>query len=255
MLYLPVDPDGRLAVSDGKPVYYSAPLVRAHNRADWAAAAVKPGEVVAVRVEPEDIDSQLEAENTTVGDIREFDDDPVAARALALLFNRERVRFDPYDGSELTYDEEGRIAFGAGRLPIYPRIQPAVIGAVILEREGHEPAILVAQNRTRPGYYSLIAGYLEAGETVEEAFVREVREETGRRLHEITYVASQPWPISGSIMIGLKGTTSDEEPVAQVDGEIFDERWVTAAELDEITWPKQGSIAYRMLESFQKGEL
>ncbi|MDK6260897.1 NAD(+) diphosphatase [Corynebacterium frankenforstense] len=256
IVYLPVDPDGRFPVAAGRPVYFTAPEVVDHHRAGWLASGVRPGEVVVFRAEADAVAAELARPGVSAGTARAFAADPVVGRALALLRNRERVRFDPLDGSELTYaDPEGRVGTGAGGHEVFPRISPAVIGAVIHTGADGEPEVLLAQNRRRPGYHSLIAGYVEAGETLEAAFAREVHEETGRRVRDVRYWGSQPWPVSGSLMVGMVAHSDDREAVAAGDGEVFDIRWATRAQLGELTLPAPGSIALRMLDAFAAGEL
>lgn len=182
---------------------------------------------------------------------------------VALLRHRQAFRFDPRDGSPLQYDAAGRVASGASGRPVFPRIDPAVIGVVERPRvdgdgDGDQPAILLAENRRRPGYYSLIAGYVDPGETPEEAFAREVLEETGRRITGIQYVASQPWPVSGSLMLGFRASAVDLDPVAETDGELAEVRWATRGEIRAGALPlplaAPGSIAHRMITAWVEGD-
>lgn len=165
--------------------------------------------------------------------------------AVSLLRNRELVRFDPRDGSELTYREQG-VAYGASGAPLFPRLDPVVIGIVELLGEDRLLLGMNAQHRNR---YSLIAGYVSHGETLEEAFAREVMEEAARRISDISYVASQPWPISGSLMMGMQAFTTDTEEMGETDGELVETRWVSAREILDRQVPiaPPGSIAHDMI--------
>lgn len=252
---LPVDPDGRVALAHGRPVYLTEPNPEDFHRADWASRAARPGEAVAFRVTPEQLDQLLARPGVETGTIRDLTGDPAAARALGLLYHRENTRFDPLDGTRLTYDAEGRVARSERGHLVFPQLKPAVIGAVLLDIPGEKPRVLVAKNRNRPGYHSLIAGYIEAGETAEQAFVREVREETARRVEGVSYHSSQPWPASGSIMFAFTATTTDREPIGPVDGEVFDLRWLAADELGQVTLPAPGSIARDLIDAFARGRL
>lgn len=94
----------------------------------------------------------------------------------------------------------------------YPRISPAIIVAVV-----NEDKLLLAHNNQAPeGMYSVLAGFVEPGETFEECVVREVFEETGIKVKNIKYFGSQPWPFPNSMMIGF--TAEYESGEIQVDG-------------------------------------
>lgn len=176
--------------------------------------------------------------------------EPAVLYALAVLQHREQARFHPGDGEELGFADPTTGATNAGKL-YFPRIDPAVIGLITTEVGGEE-LVLLGQNAERRGFYSLIAGYVGLGETFEEALEREVREETGRRITDARYVASQPWPYSGSIMIGMRAQTSDFEQVLPRDEELSDILWATKCDVREqrIPLPRRGSIALRMLREW-----
>jgi NAD+ diphosphatase len=115
-----------------------------------------------------------------------------------------------------------------GRLH-FPRIEPAVIMTVQTESEPRR--ILLAHHRgSNAGRYSTLAGFVEVGESLEDAVRREVAEETGIRVGDVSYVASQAWPFPSGLMIGFRATASTED--IAVDGEeLLDARWFTRAEL------------------------
>jgi NAD+ diphosphatase len=106
----------------------------------------------------------------------------------------------------------------------FPRVDPVTI--MLAEHEGR---ILVGrQARFPPGRYSALAGFVEPGETIEEAVARELWEEAGIRVHSVRYVRSQPWPFPSSLMIACIGQTDD--PALTLDTtEIEDAKWVDAA--------------------------
>jgi NAD+ diphosphatase len=125
----------------------------------------------------------------------------------------------------------------------FPRLAPAVI--VLVER-GHE--LLMARSRHfAPGVYSVLAGFVEPGETLEEAVEREVLEEVGIRIKDIRYFGSQPWPFPHSLMIGFTATYAGGE-IAINDEEIEDAGWFTADNLPGQ--PGKISIARRLIEWF-----
>ncbi|WP_370625224.1 NAD(+) diphosphatase [Corynebacterium sp. TAE3-ERU30] len=174
-------------------------------------------------------------------------------RALALVKSKASTHFHPADGSALDYAADSARARGSSGW-VFPRIDPAVIGVVELQNQHR---ILVGRNAQRSQYFSLIAGYVEPGESIEAAFVREVLEETGRRLDEVRYVSSQPWPLSGSLMLGMYGTTADVEAHCATDNELRETRWVSASDIREQRFPQPrvGSIAHSMMHAWAAGRL
>lgn len=126
----------------------------------------------------------------------------------------------------------------------YPRISPAVITAVV--REGK---LLMAHSRRHPdNLYSVLAGFMEAGETLEHTVAREVKEETGITVRNITYFASQPWPFPNSLMVGFTAEYAEGE-IALDEEEIIHADWFGPAELPERI-PDRYSIARRLIEWF-----
>jgi NAD+ diphosphatase len=123
---------------------------------------------------------------------------------------------------------------------IFPRISPAIIIAIIKDDQ-----ILLAHNKNfRPSLHSVVAGFMEPGETFEDTARREVFEEVGIKIGSIRYFASQPWPFPDSLMIGLFGAFESGE--IQVDGiEIESAGWYWRDDLPEI--PDTTSIAGRMI--------
>jgi NAD+ diphosphatase len=127
----------------------------------------------------------------------------------------------------------------------YPRISPAIIVAVV--RQGK---LLLAHNIQFPtDLYSVVSGFLEAGETFEECVIREVYEETGITVKNINYFGNQPWPFPNSIMIGFTAEYASGE--IQVDGkEIGHADWYKSTELPII--PDGISIAKKLIDWFVK---
>jgi NAD+ diphosphatase len=125
----------------------------------------------------------------------------------------------------------------------FPRISPAVI--VLVERENQ--CLLGRSPRFKGEFYSVLAGFAEPGETLEETVAREVREETGIEVRDIRYFGSQPWPFPDSLMIAFTARYAGGE--IRVDGEeIMDARWFTADQLPNI--PPKISIARSLIEWF-----
>jgi len=132
---------------------------------------------------------------------------------------------------------------------VYPKISPAIIVAIICNNK-----ILLARGSNFKGdWYSLIAGYVDVGESLEEALVREVNEEVGLDIKNIRYFKSQPWPLSGSMMIGFIAEADENQPISIDEKEIAEAAWFTRGNL-----PKHSSnlsIAGEMIEKFEKGKL
>lgn len=128
-------------------------------------------------------------------------------------------------------------------LLFFPELSPAVI---MLIRKGDQ-ALLAANRNFRGGMYSVLAGFVEPGEDLEEAVHREVFEEVGIRLTNLRYVASQSWPFPHSLMIGYTADWASGE--IQPDGdEILDARWHSVDELPAI--PPSISIARRLIDDW-----
>ena len=150
-------------------------------------------------------------------------DAPLVATALSLARWHSRHGFCANCGGETEIVRGG----WSRRCPNcsaehFPRVDPVVImlaehdGKLLLGRQYHYP----------PRRYSALAGFLEVGETIEAAVARELREEAGIEVTDVTYVASQPWPFPSSLMVGCTARSLSAE--LKVDhGELEDARWFT----------------------------
>jgi NAD+ diphosphatase len=129
----------------------------------------------------------------------------------------------------------------------FPRIDPAII---VLVSDG-ERALLGRQASWPAGRYSTIAGFVEPGESLEDAVVREVLEETGVTVLESDYHSSQPWPFPASLMIGYMARASgNAQPRA--DEELEDVRWFTREQIaaGEAGLPPPQSVSFRLIEDW-----
>jgi NAD+ diphosphatase len=124
----------------------------------------------------------------------------------------------------------------------YPRLSPAVI---VLVRRGRELLLARGVRWTDP-VYSCIAGFVDPGESLEEAVVREVREETGVEIADVRYFGSQPWPFPHSLMIGFTASFAAGEIRIDED-ELVDARWFSPGDLPMLPAPL--SIARRLIDS------
>ena len=141
----------------------------------------------------------------------------------------------------------------------FPRVDPVVI---MLTIDGDQ-CLLGRQPQFAAGMYSALAGFLEPGETIEDAVRREVREESGITCSQVTYFAAQPWPFPSSLMIGCFARAVDTDVVVDKT-ELDDARWFTRQEVAEMiagthasgcSSPKPYAIAYHLMREFvEKGE-
>ncbi len=165
-------------------------------------------------------------------------------RALHLLNWSQKTRFCKQCGMEMKNKagQQARECPNCGYLS-FPRISPAVI--VLVERG--EKCLLARSLRFQDGFYSVLAGFAEPGETLEETVEREVREETGIAVQDIRYFGSQPWPFPDSLMIAFTARYAGGE--IRVDGtEILDAQWFTCDQLPKI--PGKISIARNLIDWF-----
>jgi NAD+ diphosphatase len=125
----------------------------------------------------------------------------------------------------------------------FPRLAPAII---VLVQRGDK--LLLARSRHfMPGMYSVLAGFVEPGESLEEAVVREVREEVGIEVKDIYYFGSQPWPFPHSLMVGFTATYAGGE-ISLNDDEIENAGWFEVGHLPRI--PGKISIARKLIDWF-----
>jgi NAD+ diphosphatase len=170
------------------------------------------------------------------------------AHAVALLNWHRRHRFCANCGAPTEPREAGHIrscpVCGAEH---HPRTDPVVI---MLVSDG-ERAMLGRQASWPAGRYSALAGFVEPGESLEEAVAREVREESGVRVADVEYRSSQPWPFPTSLMLGFRARWVEGQP-AVLDGELEDVRWCTRDELVDgtILLPPREAIARRLIDDW-----
>ncbi|ARS35973.1 NAD(+) diphosphatase [Pontibacter actiniarum] len=133
----------------------------------------------------------------------------------------------------------------------FPRTDTAII---VLISEG-DACLLGRQKVWQPGMYAVIAGFLEPGETLEQAVAREAEEETGVSLQSIAYHSSQPWPFPSSIMVGFQAVAVNRELQVNYD-EMEDARWFTREQIvaglqnGTLRMPPQFSISFRLIRDW-----
>jgi NAD+ diphosphatase len=128
----------------------------------------------------------------------------------------------------------------------FPRTDPAVI---MLVHDGGDRCVLGRQAAWPPRRYSILAGFVEPGESSEAAVAREVAEEVGLAVTDVAYAGSQPWPFPSSLMLGYTALAVGDLTLTLRDGELADAVWASRAELREGTLrlPPPLSIAHRIL--------
>jgi NAD+ diphosphatase len=198
-----------LGVQDGRALF-------AADAESLDTQALAPAELVSVR----DIAPRLAQ-----------DDGGLIAYAAALLNWHRRHRFCSVCGHASEIAEAGLLrrcpACGAEH---HPRTDPVVIMLVVDEER--DRVLLGRQPSWPPGRYSALAGFVEPGESLEDAVAREVLEESGVEVAGARYDSSQPWPFPSSLMLGFTVSYVGGEAVAS-DGELEDARWFTRAQLSD----------------------
>ena len=162
----------------------------------------------------------------TIGALAE-DEAPLFAAALSLAWWHSRHLFCANCGASTEIERGG----WSRRCPEctaqhFPRVDPVVI--MLAEHEGR--LLLGRQPQYPPGRYSALAGFLEPGESIEAAVARELQEEAGIKVADVTYVASQPWPFPSSLMIGCHARALEDELTIDRT-ELDDARWFTREEI------------------------
>ncbi|WLP93624.1 NAD(+) diphosphatase [Psychrobacter sp. M13] len=174
------------------------------------------------------------------------------SQGIQLLRWREDTQFCSRCGAAVNSAKSGErsMVCSVCRLRQYPRVQPCVITAITRPNpETGETQILLAHHHrygqtSLPLQYGLIAGFVEVGESLEHAVVREVAEEVGITLSDIRYVSSQPWPFPSNLMLGFRASYQSGDIVLQED-ELSHAEFFDLSALPKI--PFKGSIAYDLI--------
>jgi NAD+ diphosphatase len=190
-------------------------------------------------------------------------DAPLVFHAMGLAEWHYATRFCPRCGGPLTAAAAGHeLRCGACGKTQFPRTDPAVIMLIAEGQAGaaDEGCLLGRQPSWPPGRFSTLAGFCEPGESLEDAVRREVAEETGVVVGEVTYFGNQPWPFPQSLMLGFTGRAASHD--IRVDGdELEDARWFTREELaagaesGALLLPGYLSISRSLVEHWYGGTL
>lgn len=170
------------------------------------------------------------------------------SRGKALAEWRMATRYCSHCGGEMVEAEgvTARLCKECGTL-VFPRIEPCII--VLVHRDGK---ILLANHAQRnQDIYACIAGFVEAGETIEHAVEREIYEETQLRVTNVRYFGSQSWPFPSQLMLAFNADYAGGEIVVQQE-EIRDAQWFDPWHCPAS--PQPGSIAYRLIEAAKESK-
>lgn len=263
------DPAARLLVLDGLD-----PVLDDEGRLTWTDLSTAQGELLFIGYEggaPRFVSAWPEGEPVPMGRspamfalLDRFAEPDAAnyAAARSLVFWHGRHRFCANCGSPTRISHAGWARHcphcGAEH---FPRVEPVVI--MLAERSGMfvDKVLLGRQPSWPPGRYSALAGFLEVGESIEEAVRRETSEESGIRIGAVRYVASQPWPFPASLMVACIGEALNDD--IQVDAnELEDARWFTRDDVNlalardpaaPFLGPPPYAIAHSLLKAWAEG--
>lgn len=255
-LVVAVRDDGPVAITRGLPSG-----VRPDDLSTPVLATPGPPATVAVALDRHE-DGEVVAQFGRFRDAREavleVDDPTGVLPALGFAQWRTRTRFCPRCGTRLAPRPDGRALHCAGcdRLH-FPRLEPAVIMRVT----DRDDRILLGRQPTWPRRrFSVFAGFVDPGESVEQAVRREIAEEVGVRVGDVTYLGSQPWPFPASLMLGY-GARAETTELQLVDDEIAEAEWFDRDGLRDamaegrVSVPPPVSIAHRLIRAWLGDEL
>lgn len=196
-----------------------------------------------------------------IGAVLDARDSSLLTHAVALANFNAANRFCPRCGAATAMASEGhvRVCEREGT-ELYPRMDPAVIMLIHREVDGVDQCLLAHNPKWPANRYSVLAGFVEPGESLEQAVVREVAEEVGVAVADPVYLGSQPWPFPRSLMLGYHArAVGVAERTDEV--EIESVRWLSRSELlavaqsGEVLLPGPVSIARKLIEHWYGAEL
>jgi len=204
-----------------------------------------------------------------VGHILSSLDAGLLMTSVALANWHLRHAYSPTSGQPTTMSEGGWVRVDDAGAQMWPRTDPAVIVLVHDGEPDEDGCCLLGHNAAwRRGQagglprYSCLAGFVEPGESAEQTVAREVAEEVGVAVRDVHYVASQPWPYPGSLMLGFHAQGDPQAPLRPDPAEIADARWFSRAEIGAAEagdpsvgfgLPTRSSIAHYLIMQWLDG--
>ncbi|MGL6236257.1 MAG: NAD(+) diphosphatase [Segniliparus sp.] len=194
-------------------------------------------------------------------------DASLATTAVAMLSWQGRSKFAPWSGEPMALGKGGWVRVAPDGKEEFPRTDPAVI---CLVHDGADQVLLARQPIWPQRWFSVLAGFCEPGESLEQCVEREVSEEVGVEVSDIGYLGSQPWPFPRSLMLGFQAAADPAQPLVLADGEIEEAHWFHLDEVVEalerrhdwgdipgapLLLPGSISIARAMIESWAQSRL
>jgi len=255
--------DGRVLVRDGALVLLDAAAAPDGERYFLGVGADETP-YFAVAAELPTVDGAQPANLRDVGERLSGFESALMVTAVSLVNWHVRHLYSPLSGRLTAAGESGwtRVT-DDGSETLWPRTDPAVIVLVHDGVAGPQGRCLLGHNAswTTPGWsrrYSCLAGFVEPGESAEAAVSREVAEEVGVAVREIRYVASQPWPFPGSLMLGFAALADPSAGVRVDEAEIADARWFSRDEIaavlsgqrTDFALPTSASIASFLIQQW-----
>lgn len=257
---LQIDNRGRLRVDGSGLVYTPATELAAEPAPDAVFLGIDDGHHLWAK--------RVGALTGELGDLRSIGDTldetglSILTSALAILNWHASASFSALDGAATTPTSAGwsRTSTSTGHEE-FPRTDPAVI---CLVHDGADRVLLARAPAWPERRFSVLAGFVEAGESLETCVIREIREEVGITVSDITYLGSQPWPFPRSVMIGFSAVGDPSVPLQFLDGEIAEAHWFERSEVraalelgdwatdsqSRLLLPGSISIARGMLEAW-----
>jgi NAD+ diphosphatase len=230
---LRVDSRNQVLASNGKVVLVSAAVLgeKPPPEAVFLGRVENGRHVWAIRgaLQPPEGDHVEVLDLRRLGRIIDDTSSQLLSAALALLNWHDSARFSALDGTPTKPARAGwsRVNPLTGHEE-FPRVDPAVI---CLVHDGADRAVLARQATWPPRMFSLLAGFVEAGESFEVCVAREIREEIGLTVGDVRYLGSQPWPFPRSLMVGFHAVADPDEEFSFNDGEIAEAAWFTRDEV------------------------
>lgn len=223
---LRIDPRGRFDLDDTALVF-----ARGHEiAAQRPAGAVLLGRVDGALVFALRVDLFDGAELRMRGHLLSPVDSALLAEALGILNWHATASFSPVDGVPTSPGKAGWVRATADGREEFPRTDAAMITLV---HDGADQILLGRQHQWPERLFSLFAGFVEPGESLEQCVARELHEEAGIEVDQITYVASQPWPFPRSLMLGFTARANREAVLDFRDGEIAEAQWFSRLQVRE----------------------